>query len=316
VAALAVILGFLAFAYTPLVGYTVGKWLEPDYSHGFLVPLFAGYLAWKWRDRAPDKVAWPNPVGLAFLAVGTLLFVFAGFFNTGKEWIQGFSLILNLCGIAWMMGGLPALKWLWPAFAFLLFMFPLPYRVEHALGWQLQKVAATGATFVLQTVGYPTYLEGVVITAGTQKLEVEKACNGLSMLLTFIALSTAMAIVVNRRWLDRGLILASAIPVAILANVTRIAVTGILFNEVGGESAKVVFHDVAGWLMMLFALGVIGLELKLLDWVLLEDLRPATREEMIRENSINPAYLFMTGVSAGKPAAPKPAPEGSRGPSR
>lgn len=328
IVALVAVVGALGYFYFPLLKYSYGEWLKPDYSHGFLVPLFAAYLAWMWRDWAPKEIRWPDVRGLAFIAAGALIFMIAAKTNYAKEWSQGAALVLSLCGVALLFGGAGALRWLWPALAFLIFMFPLPYSVEHRLGGPLQTVAAAGAEFLLQTLGYPTYRDGVVIHVQDHTLEVEKACNGLSMLLTFITLSVAMALVIRRPWLDRGLILLSAVPIAILSNVVRIGVTGVLYNEAGKELGDKVFHDFAGWMMMPLALVILMLELKLLDWVLLEDLGQASREDVIKMNAANPAYLFMTalGPGGGKPGAPAgakpastnppPGPSPSRGPAR
>jgi exosortase len=318
IAAVVAMVGALGFVYAGLFAYSYGKWITPDYSHGFLVPLFAGYLAWMWRDWAPAEIAWPDARGLGFVVGGAVLFVVAGRLNIAKEWLQGASLVLNLCGAALLLGGAGALRWLWPALVFLMFMFPLPYDVEHRLGWPLQKVAATGAAFALQTLGYPTFREGVILHVQDHILEVQNACNGLSMLLTFVTLSAAMAIVVRRPWLDRVIILLSAVPIAILSNIIRIAVTGVLYNEAGRELGDKVFHDFAGWMMMPLALGVLMLELKLLDWVLLEDLGQASREDVIKNVASKPAYLFMTDFPAaggGKPAPVKPV-SPPRGPGR
>lgn len=321
IAAAVAVLGTLALAYFPLLRYSFNEWLKPDYSHGFLVPVFAVFLAWHWRAWAPEEIAWPDPWGLAFVAGGVVLYLVAGLTNWSKEWLQGLSLVLNLCGAAVLLGGVPTLRWLWPALAFLLFMFPLPYRVEHALGWPLQRIAAAGSEFLLQSVGYPTYRDGVIIHVKDHTLEVEKACNGLSMLLTFLAMSAGMAMVVRRPWLDRVLILLAAVPIAIVANIIRIALTGILYNEAGKELGDRVFHDLAGWLMMLFALGILWAGLKVLDWVLVEDPGQATREDIIKA-SIQPVHLFMTsfdpaGTKAkpaeakAKPGQPGPKPGGA-----
>ncbi|AMV23583.1 Transmembrane exosortase [Gemmata sp. SH-PL17] len=307
IAALVALVGVLVFVYAALFRYCYGEWLKPDYSHGFLVPFFAAYLAWRWRAWAPERVRWPEPWGLAFLAVGGGLFVVFGDRNVGKEWMQGLSFVLNLCGVTLLLGGWKALKWLWPALAFLLFMFPLPWRVEHALGWQLQKVASIASEFVLQTIGYPTYREGIILHVKDHVLRVEEACSGLSMLLTFAALATGMAVLVQRPWLDRGLILVSAVPVAVLSNVLRIALTGVLYNEAGKELGDRVFHDFAGWMMMPLALAVLWGELKLLDWVFVDEGGKASREEMLKMNSANPAYLIMTAPAPGKGSTRAPA---------
>lgn len=313
--ALVAILAGLGFLYFPLFQYSFGEWLKPDYSHGFLVPLFSIYLAWKWKDWAPAEFAWPDPLGLAFIGAGAVIFIVAGVLGIGKEWLQGASLVLNLCGATLLLAGPAALRWLWPSLAFCLFMFPLPYGVEVALGWPLQKIAAVASEFTLQTLGYPTYRAGMILHCQDHVLEVKNACNGLSMLLTFFTLSAGMAIVVKRPWLDKVIIVLSAIPIAILSNVIRIAVTGVLYNEAGKELGDRVFHDFAGWMMMPLALGLLLLVLKVLAWVLQDDLGKASREDVIRNVTAKPAYLFMPQFekSQAKPANPlKPAePQGS-----
>src|SRR5205085_11723097 len=62
----------------------------------------------------------------------------------------------------------------------------------------------------------------------------------------------------------------SAIPIGVTANLVRITVTAILHRTVGSYMANLVFHDLAGWLMMPLALAMLWLELKLLSWLLLE----------------------------------------------
>ncbi len=304
-AALVATLAAVAFVYYPLMEYSVLLWVKkPEYSHGFFVLPFSLFLAWRSRADAPRVLRWPEAWGLAFVVGAAAVFLVAGRTNLAKEWFQGLALVLTLTGVTLLLGGWAAVRWLWPSLAFLLFMFPLPGKVEYALGWQLQKVATIASTFLLQTAGYPAYAQGVVIHVYDQKLEVANACSGLSMLLTFLALAAGMAILAARPWLDRGLILASAVPVAVVSNVVRIVLTGVLYVEGGKELGDKVFHDLAGWLMMPFALGLIWVELKLLDWVLVADRAQASREEVIRANSANPSYLFMANNPALTPTRP------------
>jgi exosortase/archaeosortase family protein len=84
------------------------------------------------------------------------------------------------------------------------------------------------------------------------------------MLVTFVALCTAAAIVVRRPWHDKAVIALSAAPIAVLVNVLRITATGVLYETAGARLAELVFHDLAGWLMMPVALALVGLELLVL----------------------------------------------------
>ena len=116
-----------------------------------------------------------------------------------------------------------------------------------------------------------------------------------------------MAMLVKRPWFDRVLILVSAVPVAVLANVVRISLTGVLYNEAGKELGDRVFHDFAGWMMMPIALVVLWAELKLLDWVWVDVGGRASREEMIQKNAANPAYLVMATLPPEKGGTAPPA---------
>jgi exosortase/archaeosortase family protein len=84
------------------------------------------------------------------------------------------------------------------------------------------------------------------------------------MLFSFITLSVAMVLVIDRDWIDKTVILLSAIPIAIIANIVRITLTGALFYFAQGALAKRIFHDGAGYLMMAVAFAILWLELKIL----------------------------------------------------
>jgi exosortase len=240
---------------------------EPQYSHGFLVPLFALLLVWQRRAMRPDPGVW-SPWGLALLVGAAGLRLAGAFFYL--TWLDDISLFPCLLGFTLLLGGWQGVIWVWPAIAFLLFMVPLPFRLEGALAQPLQSLATQASTFCLLVLGFPATAEGNIISINDSKLGVAEACNGLSMLLSFFALTAAFALVVRRPRLDKALILASAVPIALFANVMRITLTGVLYELVGSAAAKAFFHDVAGWFMMLLALGLLWLEMYILSWLFYE----------------------------------------------
>jgi exosortase/archaeosortase family protein len=110
----------------------------------------------------------------------------------------------------------------------------------------------------------PALAEGNVILINETRIGVVEACSGLSMLMIFFALSTAFTFVVKAQWWEKLILVVSALPIALIANITRITVTGIMHETVGHKAADLVFHDLAGWLMMPYALGLLWLEMKVL----------------------------------------------------
>jgi len=161
-------------------------------------------------------------------------------------------------GLSLCVGGKPALTWSLPAIGFLFFMLPFPYRAEILLGGPLRRIAVLASTYILQSLGFPAVAEGNVILMERAPIAVAEACSGLSMLLAFFALSTGLALVAKRFVGDKIVLVVSALPIAIVANVVRIVTTAILADTVGIELARHVFHDLAGWLMMPLALGLLG----------------------------------------------------------
>ena len=79
-----------------------------------------------------------------------------------------------------------------------------------------------------------------------------------------------MTLLIRRPLWEKGLVLLSAVPIALACNVARITLTGVLHEKVGSGVANIVFHDLAGWIMMPLALGILALELSLLSRLFLD----------------------------------------------
>jgi exosortase len=244
---------------------------DPRYAHGYFVPMFSLALLWMRRAQLngvkPDISNW----GLAFLGLGAIVQLGGGYFRIGT--LEGLALLPFLGAMALLLGGWPVLKWAWPSIAFLGFMIPLPWRLENALGAPLQYVATTVSTYLMQSLGFMAFAEGNVIQLSEARIGVVEACSGLSMLITFVALSTAAALIVKRPLLDRIGLVASSIPVALLANILRITATGILHDTVGGKVANTFYHDLAGWIMIPLALILYWFEIWILTRLLIETKR-------------------------------------------
>jgi exosortase len=269
--ALVLLAGCLGWALWPSLESMANRWsTDPRYAHGYLVPAFSLALLWMRRDRLHRTGAKSaaSTWGLVFLAIGGAFQLVGGYFQVNA--IDGLALFPYLVGVALLLRGWRTVAWAWPAIAFVVFMIPLPWRLETALGPPLQLVATQASTYLLQTLGFMAFAEGNVIQLDEARIGVVEACSGLSMLITFVALSTGAALVVTRPLFDRIVLVASSIPVALLANIIRIVATGILHGKVGGHAADTFYHDVAGWLMIPLALLLYWLEIWVLSHLLIE----------------------------------------------
>jgi exosortase len=176
------------------------------------------------------------------------------------------SLLLSLVAVCLLLGGRAWLALAWPAIVLLLFMIPIPHSLGGtALIADLQQVATVSSTFMLQTLGVTAQQEGNVILLKDSQLGVIEACGGLPMVLVFCCLATVTAFLLPYGWKRRTIIVISAVPVALVCNITRITAAGIAGETFSTEAGQFIFHDLAGWLMVPLAFAVLGAEIFLLS---------------------------------------------------
>ena len=146
-------------------------------------------------------------------------------------------------------------------------MFPLPSVLEQNVLWRLQTLASVCSAFVLQTLGVAAFRQGNLISIPNADLNIADACSGLRMLTIFGAFAVAMVFLIERPWWDKFIILLSAVPIALIVNIIRITVTGLLYMAAGPENefARKLGHDWAGYFMMPLALGFLWIELQILE---------------------------------------------------
>jgi len=155
---------------------------------------------------------------------------------------------------------------------FLFLCVPLPGRIHNVISGPLQNYATIGAVFVLELFGVTVVREGNVITLNHDTpLAVAEACSGLRMLTAFVVVAATFAFLIKRpRW-QKGALMVSSIPVAIVCNLARLVVTAILYLQTDNETAERFFHDGAGLMMMPLAVIALAGELWLLQRLTVEE---------------------------------------------
>ena len=265
--AVMLVVAALGWAYAPSFVNLVEQWnADPNHTYGYLVIPIALVILWErrgWFDRSKLAPSWWGFVPLvAVLGFRVLLF------EWNEKYIEAATIPLVLAALALVLGGRHLVGVCLPALVFLLFLLPLPPRVNGLLAAPLQQVATLGSHALLQALGLAVFAEGNVIIVGSHPLEVARACNGLSMLLSFVTLITAAVLLVRRPLWERGLLLISTIPIALISNILRITVTAWSYHTLGYETTLI--HDWAGIGMMVVALVLLYLELRLLSWLFVE----------------------------------------------
>jgi exosortase len=273
------------------LGELVATWdREPDYSHGYLVGPIAALILWSRRNRFPQNSRVPGWGGFGLLAFSMLL-SFAGrqyFLNPLAFW----AMIVWIGGVVWVMGGRRVFVWALPAIAFLIFMVPLPFRMESWLSGPLQRIATILSCWGLQILGQPAFAEGNTIFLGMTQIEVEHACSGLRMLVMITALAAACAILVCRNWPERLFLVFCIAPVSMFANCVRIVATGLAYQYLPSESSKAMMHDIAGWIVVPVAAGTLALAL--MYWRRLfvqfeQTALPVSHHQVVLQHGIKPS---------------------------
>jgi exosortase len=281
VISLALMPAAIVWAYWPTIGYLVHEWEQkPDYSHGYLVLPIAAVFLWARRGAFPHSAARASLWGLAILLVAGLIRAAAGLFYLQP--VDGWTLPISIAGAVLLVGGWQVLRWSLPSVVFLWFMVPIPYSAERWLSVPLQALATKLSTACLVCLGQPAIAEENVILLGDHRLFVEEACSGLRIFVGIFALAFAFVLFSRWSWWQKALVMAAVFPVAIVANVSRIVVTGLLQELASSEAAHKFSHDIAGFVMIPFAAALFWLFLVYLGRLFpeVEELPPAMRRRL------------------------------------
>jgi exosortase len=238
----------------------------PDYSHGYLIPPLALYFAWERKKKlrnAPIQPSWwgvlPLVLGAVALAIGRL----------GVELMSmRVAFVLTLIGIQILLLGLPIFRILAFPLCFLFLMVPLPQSLVNVIAFPLQLVAADLAVSSLQAFGMPVLREGNIIHLPQSSLFVAEACSGLRSLMALGTLGIVFAYFFRKSWLERSILIASTIPIAVIVNAFRVALTAVLTRRWGMEMTEGAVHMTEGFFTFGVAFGLLMLEASLISALL------------------------------------------------
>ena len=253
--------------FFPVLAYMVDHWLnsDGDYTHGLLIVPLSVYFAFERRDqlkKAPIEMSWwglvPLILGSLSLAIGRLGVELTSM-RTG--------VILTLIGLVLLLFGRHVFKILAFPLLFLFLMVPLPQSLVNTIAFPLQLLAAQIGVSVLHLLGIPALLEGNIIHLADSELFVAKACSGLRSLMALITLGVVFSYFLERGIVRRAIIVLSTIPIAILVNAARVALSALLAHHYGAAVATGPFHDYQGIFMFGMAFILLLLETSLLNLI-------------------------------------------------
>jgi exosortase len=249
--------------FSPIVYYMVLHWRAvDDYSHGLLVAPLAIYFAWERRSVLRRTAIQPSWWGVLPLALGTVALMIG---RLGVELMaMRVAFVLTIIGLPLLLLGRKVFRVLAFPLLFLFMMVPLPQSLVNVIAFPLQLIAADFAVNSLHFLQVPALREGNIIHLVGTQLFVAEACAGLRSLMALGTLAVVFAYFFRRNWLERLLIVLSAIPIAIFVNAFRVAVTGYLAHRFGSEAADGLIHQTEGFFTFALAFALLLIEASLL----------------------------------------------------
>lgn len=233
--------------YAPVLVHLASQWWdEPDYSHGFLVPLFSAFVLWQRRHELRRVVPRPSWSGMLMLCLSLGVLVIG---TLGAElFLQRISLLGVLAGLVVWFWGWPMLRVTAFPLLFLLLMIPFPGVIYYQIVFPLQILASRLATWFLHQLNlFPVLREGNVIVLPSTRLEVAEACSGVRSLLSLLSIAVMYSYLAEKNNFIRWILCLLVFPIAVAGNAGRVVFAAIS-AELGGASA------VEGWSHLLSGL--------------------------------------------------------------
>ncbi len=247
-------LAFAVLFWSPFITLLRDWWSDADAGHGLLLGPVAIYLAWKSGvdpDAKPQRL-----LGVAVLVAAVslrYLSSLAAELFTMRASMLGAIVAL----VIFAYGFRQVIRW-WLPFILLALSIPLPSVVLGSLALPLQlKASHLGAT-MLEWRHVPVLLSGNVLHLPGRSLFVTEACSGLRSLTSLLALGVLISGIWLRSPALRIVLVALAVPIAVLLNGVRIFLTGFLVYFVNPELGDGVMHYTEGWGMFVVAFAILA----------------------------------------------------------
>ncbi|EFK09739.1 EpsI family protein [delta proteobacterium NaphS2] len=249
----------LGMYFSTMTYLVVHDWMREDYSYGYMIPFVVLYLIWDKRMRLTGIPSRPSWLGLISVCLALCLFWVGEL--AGEYFSLYMSFWLMIVGLCWLHLGWSKVKEMGFAFVMMLTMFPFPNFLYTKVSWQLKLVSSQLGVAMMQALGMSAFREGNVIDLGFTQLQVVDACSGLRYLIPLIVLGLLLAYFYKATFWKRAAVVISTVPLSIITNSMRIALTGVVYEQWGAELAEGFFHDFSGWFIFLVSLGALLLEM-------------------------------------------------------
>jgi exosortase len=231
--------------------WTLSVW---QHAHGLLIPPVVGYYAYQELKSLAGRPRSSSKWGFAFLVPALVLHALDAGMHT--QLLSAFALILSLPGLSLLLLGAERTRAIAFPLLFLAFALPIPLAFTEQIHWQLRQVITAGTATVVPWFGIPVFVEGTTLHMANGAVQVADACSGFSTLYAAIAVACLTAYS-TRSGSRKALVLLSAVPLAIGANLVRVIGLVLLVVWMGPGILDTFVHPLSGILTFALALPII-----------------------------------------------------------
>lgn len=250
------------FLYAPIyIEFAAGPWRRDENAHALIIMAIAlGAAGVRLRTETFPLNRTPTEQAVGFFAVLVGLAMIVAGRLADAELLLSASQPVVAAGIVLALYGTHGLKRLWFPLLLLSYLIIWP-------GWMLEAATAPLKEFVsrlvangLYAAGLPAAHAGAVISVGPYQLLVAEACSGLNSLIALTAVGAVYLYAVKHGdWRVNAAVLVSLIPIAIIANIARVAILALITYFLGYDAGQGFMHDGAGLVMFMVALALVFL---------------------------------------------------------
>jgi len=212
-----------------------------DDGHGFVVPILVLLILWWKRKKLvslPLRTWWP---ALFLVGFGLFLHLLGYAVQQPRISIMGlFAGLYGLTGLAWGPAWLRA-----SFFPFILFAFAVPLgTLSQPITFRLRMVVCQIVEGISHVISIDILRNGtnLIDPTGHYQYDVAAPCSGIRSLVATLGLSLVYGVLSFRTWWKRGVLIASAVPLAVIGNVVRL-LTIVIAAEIGGQKWGDAVHE-------------------------------------------------------------------------
>ena len=246
----------LVLLYTPTVVWLFDRWTMSVWhnAHGLLIPPAVAWFAWQELRPLRSRPRQSSPWGAVFLLPALAMHVLDTGMHT--QILSAASIVLAVPGLSLLFLGVERTKAIAFPLALLAFMLPVPLALTERIHLLLREMATVATGHIMPALGISVYYEGTSVYLREGHLFVGDGCSGFSTLYASCAVAAMVAHACDT-WRGRLLVLVSAVPLAIAANIVRIVLLVAVVRFMGMPALDTWIHPASGMLTFAIALPAI-----------------------------------------------------------